>query len=90
MKKTAQHLRLNLCMGYQEHPQETMKRLGITYQDATPQPMGDQWWFWNCENVPEPLPEHFSVMDIDPMEHIGRALSQKEAEDIRDYAGLEN
>ena len=79
------HLRLNCHYGYNEHPQATMKRLGITYQHSTPQSMGDQWWFWNCENVPEPLPEQFSILDLDPMEQIGWGLSQEDAEKIRDY-----
>jgi hypothetical protein len=44
--------------------------------------MGDQWWFWNCENIPEPLPEHFSALDLDPMEQIGWGLSKEDAEKI--------
>ena len=79
------YLRLNCHYGYNEHPQATMKRLEITYQHATPQSMGDQWWFWNCENVPEPLPIHFSILSLDPMEQIGWGLSQEDAEKIRDY-----
>ena len=80
------HLRLNLYCGYEEHPQATMRRLGITYQHATPQSIGDQWWFWNCENVPNPLPEHFSILECDnPDEMIGNGLSQADANKIRDY-----
>lgn len=79
------HLRLNCHYGYNEHPQATMKRLGITYQHSTPQSMGDQWWFWNCENVPDPLPIHFSILSLDPMELIGWGLSQEDAEKIMDY-----
>jgi hypothetical protein len=81
----ATHLRLSTYM-INEHPQKLMKRLGITYSHATPQSLGDQWWFWNCENVPEPLPEDFSILDINPMEQVGWGLSQEEAEQIRDYA----
>lgn len=72
-------------MGYNEHPQNTMERFGITYQHATPQSMGEQWWFWNCENIPDPLPEHFSILDLDPIEQIGLGLSKEDAEKIRDY-----
>jgi hypothetical protein len=80
------HLRLSCYMGYNEHPQQTMKRLGITYQHATPQSMGDQWWFWNCENVPEPLPEHFSILECnDPFEMVGYGLSKEDAKKICDY-----
>lgn len=67
------------------HPQKAMKELGITYQHATPQSIADQWWFWNCENVPEPLPPFIKEMDIDPMEYIKFGLNQETAEKIRDY-----
>lgn len=77
------HLKLNCYMGYNEHPQDVMKRLGITYQHATPQSIADQWWFWNCENIPDPLPDHLSVLSVDPMQMIGFGLSKKEAENIR-------
>ena len=71
------------------HPQVVMKELGITYQHSTPQSMGDQWWFWNCENVPDPLPKHFSILECkDPLEMIGWGLSKEDAEKIRDYVGL--
>ena len=79
------HLRLDCYYGYNEHPQKTMKRLGITYQHATPQSMADQWWFWNCKNVPDPLPEHFSILDLDPMKCIGYGLSKEDAEKIINY-----
>lgn len=48
--------------------------------------MGEQWWFWNCENMPKELPEYLKVADWNPMEMIGRGLSKKDAEAIRDYA----
>lgn len=69
----------------QKHAQEGMKDLGITYQHSTPQSMGDQWWFWNCENIPNELPEHITELDLDPMEQIGWGLSKEDAEKIRDY-----
>ena len=81
----SKHLRLNCYMGYAEPPQQTMQRLGITYQHSTPQSMGDQWWFWNCENVPEILPEHFSILDVDPIKCIGYGLSKEKADDIINY-----
>ena len=67
------------------HPQEAMKELGITYQHATPQSMGEQWWFWNCENIPEDLPPFLSELKNDPMNCIGFGLDQETAESIRDY-----
>lgn len=81
------HLRFDLYNYSGPHPQTKMKELGISYQHSTPQSMGDQWWFWNCENVPDPLPEFLSVADLKPMECIGYGLSQADAEAIRNYKG---
>jgi hypothetical protein len=74
------------------HPQQVIKDLGITYQHATPQSIGDQWWFWNCENIPEILPEYIteltSYLDgkpLDPMSCIGYGLSKEDAEAIVNY-----
>jgi hypothetical protein len=80
------HLRLDIYGWVGEHPQKYMESLGITYQHATPQSIADQWWFWNCENIPENLPERFSILNIDdPMQHIGNGLSEEWAIKIRDY-----
>jgi len=84
-------MHLRYCMrtaedeGITGHPQLVIKDLGITYQHATPQSIGDQWWYWNCENIPEELPKYFTVLDLDPMECIGWGLSKELAEMIRDY-----
>lgn len=78
------HLRMDIY-NQTKHAQTIMKELGITYQHSTPQSMGDQWWFWNCENVPAILPEFLEVADWDPMEFIGFGLSKEDAEKIRDY-----
>ena len=67
------------------HPQKALKELGITYQHATPQSMGDQWWFWNCENVPDDMPGFLTELKSDPMECIGYGLNTEIAEKIRDY-----
>ena len=82
---------LRFCMyeahksGVTGHPQKVMKDLGISYQHSTPQSMGDQWWFWNCENIPENMPEYLSELKLDPMEQIGWGLNKETAETIRDY-----
>ena len=86
----AKHLRfdyMEAAMGCNEtrHAQVVIKELGITYQHSTPQSMGDQFWFWNCENVPDVLPKYLSVADWNPMEMIGWGLSKEDAEKIRDY-----
>jgi succinate dehydrogenase flavin-adding protein (antitoxin of CptAB toxin-antitoxin module) len=44
--------------------------------------MLDQWWFWNCANVPNELPEFLSILDIDPNECIGWGLNKEMAEKI--------
>ena len=74
----------------QDHPQKVMQELGITYQHATPQSIADQWWFWNCENIPEQLPPYLEVMDLNPMEQIGWGLSKEDAEKIRDYKPIDD
>ncbi len=86
------HLRFNSLYGIlkgqitpEGHPQEIMKKLGITYQHATPQSIADQWWFWNCENLPKELPPYLEVTFWDPMKNIGNGLSKELAEMIRDY-----
>ena len=84
------HLRLDLLilrLGHKDSRpvEEIMEELGITYQVATPRPIGDMWQFWNCENVPEVIPDYLSVADWNPMNGIGYGLSKEEAESIRDY-----
>lgn len=78
------HLRYDCygaAMGSKEtrHAQLVMRELGITYQHATPQSMGDQWWFWNCENVPETLPQFIKEVKLDPMKYIGWGLDEATA-----------
>jgi hypothetical protein len=68
-----------------KHAQLDMKDIGITYQHATPQSMGEQWWFWNCENVPSLLPEYLTVLDLDPHKCIGFGLSKDDADKIAGY-----
>ena len=67
------------------HPQKAMRELGISYQHATPQSMGEQWWFWNCDNIPDKLPPFLSELGLDPMDCVGSGLSKEDAEKIRDY-----
>ena len=45
------------------HPQDVMKKLGITYTVAVPQSIADMWQFWGCENVPENLHGFLKVAD---------------------------
>ena len=77
------NLRYNYLTAYdsgeKRHAQAVMRELGITYQHGTPQTVGDQWWFWNCKNVPDVLPSYLSELDLSPMECIGFGLSEEEA-----------
>lgn len=84
------HLRFDYItaqLGHNEnrHAQVVMKELGITYQHSTPRSLGDQFWFWNCENVPSILPEYITVLDINPIDAIGFGLSVEDADKINNY-----
>ncbi len=65
--------------GEKRHAQVVMKELGITYQHSTPQSLYEQWWFWNCENVPEIFPDFISELEVKPMDAIGRGLDEETA-----------
>lgn len=66
-----------------KHAQVCMKELGITYQLAVPQSIGDCWWFFNCENVPDELPEYLRERDFGDLNRlVGFGLSQKDADDL--------
>lgn len=64
------------------HAQEVMRELGIIYQYAVPQSLGDQWHFWNCKNAPSPLPAFLTEIGVDPHEMIGYGLSKEMADSI--------
>lgn len=90
VKEKGKHLRYDLMSASfdcseDRHPQIVMKELGVTYQHATPQSMGDQWWFWNCENIPKELPKYFSELNLDPMKCVGWGLSEDQANKISNY-----
>jgi hypothetical protein len=70
--------------GEARHAQTVMKELGITYQHATPQSIADQWWFWNCDNIPKNLPKYLTELNLNPMDCIGNGLSEEEAEQIKE------
>ena len=66
----------------ERHPQKVMESLGITYKGMTPQTIGDQLWYWGCENIPEELPEYLSDLDAEPLQWIGCGVSQELADQI--------
>ena len=67
------------------HPQVVIRELGITYQEATPQSICDQWWFWNCGNLPKKLPDYLTPLNLNPMDCIGYGLSKEDAKYILNY-----
>lgn len=73
--------------GEDRHPQEVMKELRIHYIHATPQSIGDQWWFWCCEQMTlDPLPTYITVMNLgNAFEYIGFGLSKESAQQIENY-----
>ena len=81
------HIRYN-CMtasidcDENRHPQEVMKELSISYQLSTPQSLYDQWWFWNCQNVPGNLPKFLTELKMNPHDAIGKGLSKEDAEQL--------
>jgi hypothetical protein len=68
--------------GVKKHPQIVMRELGITYQIATPQSIADQWWFWNCAGMPDPLPPYLTELTVAPHKAIGNGLTRPEADAI--------
>lgn len=79
-------MNLRLCLmtawdaGEKRHAQTIMRDLGITYAHSTPQSICDQWWFWNCEGVPDVLPPYLSELKLSPQEAVGNGLSQEVAD----------
>lgn len=57
------HLRVSIY-DQEEHAMVTMIRLGIDFEEAIPQPIGDQWWFLNCTNIPDQLPENITELKL--------------------------
>lgn len=84
------HLRFDYMTAYidyneKRHAIEVMQSFGITYQHFTPQSIADQFWFWNCENVPDNLQEYITELNVEPMECIGFGLSKEDAIKINNY-----
>lgn len=64
------------------HPQTSMRELGVKYTHSTPQSMFDAWQFWNCQNIPEPLPEFLRPLNKGPHDYINYGLSAAQADEI--------
>lgn len=84
------HLRYDLQTAVEdykknEHPQVVMKDLGITYQHGLGSSMGACWIFWNCENIPNDLPEYLKQENNDPLTWVGYGLSEETANKIANH-----
>jgi hypothetical protein len=77
------HIRYNYGYDTPNDPVKDMKRLGIKYKFVMAQIIADQYWFWNCENIPDPLPSYLTELNADPMEWVGCGLSMKDAIEIK-------
>lgn len=69
------------------HPQEVLKKLGITYTVAVPQSLYDCWQLWGCENIPEKLPEFLRVKDYGDPRGVRKCLSEAQINKIIDKFG---
>lgn len=82
MKSLRYHMQTAYELGFKKHPQDVMLELKIEYQHATPQSIADQWWFWNCTNVPEDLPVFLTELTVEPLDAVGYGLSLAKAEEL--------
>ena len=56
-------LRLDMTdMPKDKHPQVVIEDLGIEYKDHKIIPVADAWIFYDCTNIPEPLPKYLDFM----------------------------
>ena len=66
----AKHLRVTDLGYFSGHAFEEMQRLGIEWQHAEHIGIGDQWWFFNCENVPCELPHYIKELPEGPEHYL--------------------
>ncbi len=67
------------------HAQTVMKELGITYQKSVPQTICDQFWFFNCENIPDDLPGYITDLNLTAEQCVGHGLSKEDVIKIDNY-----
>lgn len=61
---------------------EVVKELGIKYEKSVPQSICDQFWFFNCTNVPDNLPPYITPMEVDIKNLVGHGLSAEDVEKL--------
>lgn len=60
------HLSLKSWELKNEHAEKFMQRHGITYEHAEPNMAAECWHFFNCQNVPDVLPNGLRVFVPNP------------------------
>lgn len=50
------------CIECKQHPVEYLNSIGVTYKKAIPQSLRDQWWFLDCENLPNKWPNFMTKL----------------------------
>lgn len=64
------------------HAEEVMKDLGIHYEYSRGSAALNGWIFWNCENVPDELPNWLKVRDGTTMDDVGHWLTKELAAEL--------
>lgn len=59
------------------------KDLGITWQKSVGQTMGDQTWYFDCDSVPENLPEGWSIIEGELEKLIGWGLTYEDVQQLK-------
>ncbi|CAM8556397.1 hypothetical protein SPM19_11825 [Enterobacter hormaechei subsp. xiangfangensis] len=60
-----------------KHAMNVIKELNITYRAVVPQPLGECWIFYGCENIPEQLPASVSVWDMNDRDFINSGIRRE-------------
>ena len=66
------------------------KDYGINFQLSVPQTIADQTWYFGCENVPDELPEGYSLITNPLRELIGHGLSVDVVEALIEWESKNN
>lgn len=79
------YMEAGLGCGENRHAQEVMEELGIKYQLSIPQSIGDQWWFFNCTNIPDELPSYITELTGKLEDKIGFGLSEADVQELKRF-----
>ena len=67
------------------NPNEVLLKLGVTWQHQICSSLALVTYYFNCENVPEVLPEGFTEVTTPLEDFIGYGLSKKDIKKIKNY-----